>query len=84
MYRIADRLYQAGIGLSARPEDVYKRQVVKVGWETGYGNTIEIDHGFGYLTRYAHLQSYNTKVGKKVVRCLLYTSYSLHISVHKD
>ena len=42
--------------------------VVKVGWETGYGNTIEIDHGFGYLTRYAHLQSYNTKVGKKVVR----------------
>ena len=40
---------------------MYKRQ-------TGYGNTIEIDHGFGYLTRYAHLQGFNTKVGKKVVR----------------
>lgn len=52
-----------------RELDVYATgdgTVVKVGWETGYGNTIEIDHGFGYLTRYAHLQGFNTKVGKKV------------------
>ena len=52
---------------SAHPgTDVYATgngTVVKVGWETGYGNTIEIDHGFGYLTRYAHLQGFNTKVG---------------------
>ena len=42
--------------------------VVKMGWETGYGNTVEIDHGFGYRTRYAHLQEFRTKLGKKVVR----------------
>lgn len=42
--------------------------VTKVGWETGYGNTVEIDHGFGYMTRYAHLQEFKTQVGKKVVR----------------
>ena len=61
-----------GMDFSAHPgTDVYATgngTVVKVGWETGYGNTIEIDHGFGYLTRYAHLQGFNTKVGKKVVR----------------
>ena len=60
------------LDFSAHPgTDVYATgdgTVVKVGWETGYGNTIEIDHGFGYLTRYAHLQGFNTKVGKKVVR----------------
>ena len=64
--------FHSGMDFSDHPgPDVYATgdgTVVKVGWETGYGNTIEIDHGFGYLTRYAHLQSYNTKVGKKVVR----------------
>lgn len=43
--------------------------VVKVGWESGYGIRLRLIMAFqGYLTRYAHLQSYNTKVGKKVVR----------------
>ena len=42
--------------------------VVSVGWESGYGKTIVIDHGFGYVTRYAHLQDYRTRKGKKVVR----------------
>ncbi len=42
--------------------------VTKVGWETGYGNTVEINHGFGYKTRYAHLLDYKAKVGQKVVR----------------
>lgn len=42
--------------------------VTKVGWETGYGNTVEINHGFGYKTRYAHLLDYKARVGQKVVR----------------
>ena len=29
----------------------------------GYGKHIRIDHGFGYLTLYAHLNSYNVKIG---------------------
>ena len=43
-------------------------RVVKVGWESGYGKLIKIDHGFGYVTWYAHLNDYNVRVGQKVVR----------------
>ena len=35
---------------------------------TGYGKHIRIDHGFGYVTLYAHLSKYNVKRGKKVKR----------------
>jgi murein DD-endopeptidase MepM/ murein hydrolase activator NlpD len=34
----------------------------------GYGNTIIIDHGFGYKTLYAHLSQILVNVGKKVKR----------------
>lgn len=34
----------------------------------GYGNVIDIDHGFGYATRYGHLQSVNVQPGQKVHR----------------
>lgn len=43
-------------------------RVVKVGWESGYGKLIKIDHGFGYMTWYAHLNDYNVRVGQRVVR----------------
>ena len=42
--------------------------VVQMGWQSGYGNRIVIDHGFGYQTVYAHLRDFRTKLGKKVVR----------------
>ncbi|MDR0940364.1 MAG: M23 family metallopeptidase [Mediterranea sp.] len=42
--------------------------VIKSGWATGYGNCIDIDHGFGYITRYAHLQKFTVRAGEKVVR----------------
>lgn len=51
--------------------DVYATgdgKVVAMGWETGYGNRIVIDHGFGYRTLYAHLSKFRTKLGKKVLR----------------
>ncbi|WKZ71288.1 MAG: M23 family metallopeptidase [Melioribacteraceae bacterium] len=34
----------------------------------GYGLTLEIDHGFGYQTVYAHLSSINVKKGQKLKR----------------
>ena len=36
------------------------------GQRSGYGNTIEIDHGGGLKTRYAHLQSIGVRVGQQV------------------
>ncbi len=64
--------FHAGMDFSAAPgTDVYATgdgTVVKMGWQTGYGNTIVIDHGFGYETWYAHLQDFRTRLGKKVVR----------------
>ena len=36
------------------------------GVRTGYGNTIEIDHGGGFKTRYAHLQAIAVTVGQRV------------------
>lgn len=36
--------------------------------ETGYGNQIEIDHGNGYITKYAHLEALKVKKGDEIVR----------------
>lgn len=36
------------------------------GWESGYGQAIEITHGNGMLTRYAHLSRIGVKAGQKV------------------
>ncbi len=35
---------------------------------SGYGKHIRIDHGYGYMTLYAHLSRYNVKRGQKVER----------------
>ena len=35
---------------------------------SGYGNVIVIDHGFGYKTRYAHLQEIRVAEGQVVIR----------------
>ena len=35
---------------------------------SGYGKHIRIDHGYGYLSLYAHLSQYNVKKGQKVKR----------------
>ena len=34
----------------------------------GYGNEIRVDHGFGYITLYAHLSAFKVKKGQRVKR----------------
>ena len=40
--------------------------VTKSGWGTGYGQYVEINHGNGYLTRYAHASRLVARVGERV------------------
>ena len=35
---------------------------------TGYGNHIRIDHGYGYMSLYAHLYKYNVRTNQRVKR----------------
>lgn len=41
-------------------------RVVYAGWRSGYGRTVEIDHGYGFMTRYAHLNSIDVRRGDTV------------------
>lgn len=59
----------------------------------GYGKQIEINHGFGYRTKYAHLSEFRVKKGQKVKRGELIgysgntggsTAPHLHYEVIKD
>ena len=42
--------------------------VSDAGWETGYGNTITINHGFGIVTKFAHASKLLVKTGQRVAR----------------
>ncbi|MGB3473072.1 MAG: peptidoglycan DD-metalloendopeptidase family protein [Erythrobacter sp.] len=41
-------------------------KVTYAGWKSGYGRTVEITHGNGMLTRYAHLSRIDASVGQEV------------------
>ncbi len=45
-----------------------KGKVIFVGIKGGYGLTVEIDHGFGYQTIYAHLSTVSVREGQTVSR----------------
>lgn len=42
--------------------------VVEAGWETGYGNIVEIDHGYGIVTKFAHASKLLVRRGQRVAR----------------
>lgn len=42
--------------------------VVGSGWRPGYGEIIELNHGFGYKTRYGHLSKRYVQAGDSVTR----------------
>lgn len=41
-------------------------EIVKAGREGGYGNTVVINHGYGYETLYGHMSKIEVQVGQKV------------------
>ena len=66
------RRFHAGMDFSAPVgTDVFatgNAKVVFTGWKQGYGNTVELDHGFGYTTLYAHLYKVLVHNGQNVKR----------------
>ena len=42
--------------------------VIGAGRKSGYGKLVQIDHGFGYVTWYAHLSAIKVRVGQQVLR----------------
>jgi len=69
--------------------------VVVAGWPDshGYGNRVEINHGNGYLTRYAHMSAIYVSVGQKIARGDVIgmmgstgrsTGIHLHLEIRKD
>ncbi|MDR0864083.1 MAG: M23 family metallopeptidase [Candidatus Symbiothrix sp.] len=61
-----------GIDLNADPgTPIYATGngvVESAGWDSGYGNAVVIDHGFGYKTRYGHCKEMKVRPGQKVIR----------------
>jgi murein DD-endopeptidase MepM/ murein hydrolase activator NlpD len=43
-------------------------RVIKAGLGNGYGREVQIDHGNGIVTLYAHLQGFNVAEGDSVVK----------------
>jgi murein DD-endopeptidase MepM/ murein hydrolase activator NlpD len=41
-------------------------KITIAGWDGGYGNLVEIDHGNGLATRYGHLSQIDVRVGDEV------------------
>jgi murein DD-endopeptidase MepM/ murein hydrolase activator NlpD len=42
--------------------------IVQTGWKQGYGNCVQVNHGFGYITLYGHMSLIKCRVGQKVKR----------------
>jgi murein DD-endopeptidase MepM/ murein hydrolase activator NlpD len=66
------RRFHAGMDFAAPVgADIYATgngQVISAGWQQGYGNCVQINHGYGYLTLYGHMSAFKVRAGQKVKR----------------
>jgi murein DD-endopeptidase MepM/ murein hydrolase activator NlpD len=66
------RRFHAGMDFTAPiGTDIYstaKGTVQSAGWQQGYGNCVQINHGYGYLTLYGHMSSIKVHAGQSVKR----------------
>jgi len=64
--------FHSGVDISARAgtrvEVGGDGIVMEAGWDSGYGNAIVIDHGYGMATKYGHLSKIFVVVGQEVKR----------------
>ena len=65
MHRGIDFSARLGTPIYATADGRVSRVVAR---RTGYGKTVEIDHAFGYRTRYAHMHRFAVKKGQAVKR----------------
>ena len=67
-----ERTFHPAVDISTRRgQPVYATaagRVFSAGRNGNYGNLIEIDHGFGLITRYGHLSAFETDLGDTVQR----------------
>lgn len=75
---LGDYIFSAAAGL-----------VTSAGWHGGYGQEIEIDHGNGFVTKYAHLETMFVRKGEMVGRGALIglmgsTGYSTGPHLHYE
>jgi murein DD-endopeptidase MepM/ murein hydrolase activator NlpD len=55
-----------GAAMRAKVRASAPGRVTFAGWKGRYGRLVEVDHGLGVITRYAHLERINVRVGQKV------------------
>jgi len=66
------RRFHAGMDFTAPiGTDIYATgngTVISAGWQQGYGNCIQINHGYGYVTLYGHMSAFKVRAGQSVKR----------------
>lgn len=64
--RSHDGIDIAGLGCGSPIYAINSGTVTYAGWGSGFGNEVEINHGSGYNSTYAHLNSISVSVGQTV------------------
>jgi len=66
------RRFHAGMDFTAPiGTDIYATgngTVIGAGWEQGYGNCVQINHGYGYITLYGHMSAIKVRMGQSIKR----------------